>query len=64
MIAHLHALWNDLWPNAVAPSVWTLLAVITSHVRTGRRQQQRHEDLKQHVTNSTGAASGQDNSHT
>ena len=47
---HLHALWNDLWPNAVAPSVWTLLAVVTSHVRAARQRERHHQDMKQHVT--------------
>jgi hypothetical protein len=60
---HLHALWNDLWPNTVAPSAWTLLAVVTSHVKAARQRERHHQDMKQHVTNTAGAASGQDNSH-
>lgn len=46
----LHALWNDLWPNTVAPSLWTLLAVGVSHLRQHRQRQRHHEELKQHVT--------------
>lgn len=46
----LHALWNDLWPNTVAPSAWTLLAIIASHVKAARQRQRHHEELKQHVT--------------
>lgn len=49
-MGHLHALWNDLWPNTVAPSAWTLAAVGVSHWRTARRQRRHHEELRQHVT--------------
>lgn len=52
MIAHhLHAFWNDLWPNTVSPSAWTLAAVVISHVRSARQRERHHEDMKQHVTN-------------
>jgi len=43
---HLHALWNDLWPNTVAPSAWTLAAVIIGYVRTARRQRRHLEEAK------------------
>jgi DMSO/TMAO reductase YedYZ heme-binding membrane subunit len=54
-LSWLHALWNDLWPNTVAPSIWTLLAVAVSHVRAARQRQRHHEDMKQHVTSTMGA---------
>jgi hypothetical protein len=59
---HLHALWNDLWPNTVAPSAWTLLAVIASHVRAARQRERHHQDMKQHVTAATGGSDGNDHS--
>lgn len=46
----LHALWNDLWPNVFAPSVWVLPAVAISHVKAARQRERHHEDMKQHVT--------------
>lgn len=49
MTGHLHAFWNDLWPNTVAPSVWTLAAVGLSHWRT-RRHLRRHEQKLDQVT--------------
>jgi len=60
---HLHALWNDLWPNTVAPSAWTLLAVVASHVRAARQRERHHQDMKQHVTNTAGGSVGQDDSN-
>jgi len=53
MLSHLHAFWNDLWPNTVAPSIWAILAIVISHVKAARQRQRHHEDMKQHVTNST-----------
>lgn len=32
MIGHLHAVWSDVWANALTPSVWTLLAIVVSHM--------------------------------
>lgn len=58
VIAHLHAFWNDLWPNTIAPSLWTLVGIAASHARQERRHDQRHEDLKQHVTNTAGGGDG------
>jgi hypothetical protein len=52
VISHLHAFWNDLWPNTVAPSVWAILAVAVSHVKAARQRERHHEDMKQHVTQS------------
>jgi hypothetical protein len=51
---HLHALWNDLWPNTVAPSIWTLAAVIVSHVKAARQRERQHQDMKRHVTKQAG----------
>jgi hypothetical protein len=59
VIGHLHAFWNDLWPNAIAPSVWTLAAVIASHVKAARQRERHHEDMKQHVTATAGGADDQ-----
>lgn len=55
-------LWGPMWPNMFAPSMITLAAVVISHVRQHRHHERRHEELKQHVTNSTGGAGGNDHS--
>lgn len=36
--------WNPIWPNAVAPSVWTLLGIVISHRRLHRRLREHHEE--------------------
>lgn len=58
-MSHLHALWNDLWPNTVAPSLWTLLGIGAHYVASRRQARKHHEDMKQHVTNTAGGPSGQ-----
>ena len=55
---HLHAFWNDLWPNTIAPSAWTLVAVIGTHMRASRQRQRNHEDMKRHVTEQAGGGGG------
>ena len=62
MIQHLHALWNDLWPNTFAPSAWTLAAIVISHVKRAAQAERHHQEMKEHVTalaaaKDTGAAS-------
>ena len=47
-------LWGPMWPNMFAPSVITLAAVAVSHIRAHRQRERHHEDMKQHVTASTG----------
>jgi hypothetical protein len=51
-------LWGPIWPNTVAPSVWTLAAVAAAHVRSARQRQRHHEDLKQHVTDTAKESEG------
>lgn len=46
----IRSLWDALWPNVVAPSAWTILAVVISHVKATRQRERHHEDMKQHVT--------------
>lgn len=56
-----HALWNALWPNIFAPNIWTLVALVIhlavtliqrarQHHESERRADERHQDLKRHVT--------------
>lgn len=45
--------WSDLWPNVVAPSVWTLFGVGLSHWRLRRKQDQHHAAIVEHVTKET-----------
>lgn len=47
-------LWSQLWPNTVAPSVWTLFGVGISHWRLRRKQDQHHAAIVEHVTERTG----------
>lgn len=47
--------------NLVASAMLTVPAVIISHIRAYRQRERHHEDMKQHVTNSTGGPDGQDN---
>jgi hypothetical protein len=47
---HLHAFWNDLWPNVIAPSAWTLAAIALSHVKRAAQAERHHQELKDHVT--------------
>lgn len=61
-------LWSPLWPNMVAPNVWTIAAVLChllatlaqrarQHLEAERRADERHEELKQHVTKTLGGGS-------
>ena len=46
----MRGLWLALWPNMIAPSVWTILGIATSHAVTGRRARRHHEEMKLHVS--------------
>lgn len=37
-------LWGPLWPNAVAPSVWTLAGIGISHRRLHRKMTRHHDE--------------------
>lgn len=52
-------LWGPMWPNMFAPSVITIASVVISHVRARKQRERHHEDMKLHVTNSTGGPDGQ-----
>ena len=56
MIQHLHAFWDDLWPNVVAPSAWTLAAITLSHVKRTAQAERHHQEMKEHVTASAAPA--------
>lgn len=49
-------LWGPMWPNVFAPSVFTLLGIAASHIRSARQRRKQHEELKQHVTDTLGGA--------
>lgn len=51
-------LWGPMWPNMFAPSAITLAAVAVSHIKARRQRERHHEDMKQHVTASTGGSDG------
>ena len=42
-------LWGPLWPNVMAPSAWTLAAVIGTHLRAARQRERQHREMKEHV---------------
>ena len=46
MIQHLHAFWDDLWPNVVAPSAWTLAAITLSHLKRTAQAERHHQEMK------------------
>ena len=52
------ALWSALWPNIVAPSLWTVLAVAVAHWRARVRADARHRELRRHITDTYGDGGG------
>lgn len=52
----IRSLWDQLWPNVIAPSAWTILAVMVSHAKAARQRERHHEDMKQHVTKVAGGS--------
>ena len=56
MIGHLHNFWDDLWPNVIAPSAWTLAAVAVSHVKRAAQAERHHQALKDHIAAAAGKA--------
>jgi hypothetical protein len=60
-------LWSPMWPNVFAPNIWTIAAVVLHllatlaqrarhHREAERRADERHEELKKHVTSTAGGA--------
>lgn len=58
-------LWSPMWPNVFSPNVWTLVGLALhllatllqrerQHREAEQRADERHEDLKQHVTDTMG----------
>jgi hypothetical protein len=54
--------------NVLPPSVWTLVGIAVAQLRTHakleaqeKRADERHDDMKQHVTASTGGSDANDN---
>lgn len=63
-------LWSPMWPNIFSPNVWTLVALALhlaatliqrarQHRESEKRADERHEDMKRHVT-AQGKGSGGD----
>ena len=51
--------WDTYWgqwvgSNVLPPSVWTLVGIAVAHLRLHAKIDANHEDMKQHVTASTG----------
>jgi len=58
-------LWGPMWPNIFSPNVWTLIAIAAhlaatliqrgrQHREAEKRADERHDDMKQHVTKAGG----------
>lgn len=54
-------IWGPMWPNVFSPNVWTIAAIVLhlaatvvqrerQHHDSEKRADDRHEDMKQHVT--------------
>lgn len=63
-------LWGPMWPNVFSPNAWTIAALVLhlavtlaqrerQHRDSEKRADERHEDMKQHVTKQAGGGSGQ-----
>jgi hypothetical protein len=59
-------LWGPMWPNIFSPNIWTLVALALHlaatllqrarhHRDSEQRADERHEDLKRHVTDTANA---------
>lgn len=49
-------LWGPMWPNMFAPSAFTLIGLVVSHIKRARQAERHHQELKQHVTETLGGA--------
>lgn len=45
-------IWNQLWPNIFAPSIFSILAVILSHLRRSQDNQRLHADTQANIDSS------------
>lgn len=54
-------IWGPMWPNVFSPNIWTLAALVVhlavtlvqrerQHRDSERRADERHKDMKKHVT--------------
>ena len=59
----IRSLWDQLWPNVIAPSAWTILAVVVSHVRARRQRERHHAELTAHVTATAGGIPAGEQQH-
>lgn len=41
--------WQPMWPNIFAPSFFTLLGVLLSHIKMHRHVSNKHAELRAHV---------------
>ncbi len=52
--------WSALWPNVFSLSIWTVLLFIWHHFSLKKHITVKHEELKAHITASTGQSLGDD----
>lgn len=45
----LRAAWDQMWPNMFAPSVFTVIGIIWSHIKRTRQADRHHAELKRHI---------------
>lgn len=43
-------LWENTWSNIFAPSVFSLFAIILSHIKRTRQADRHHAEMKAHIT--------------
>jgi hypothetical protein len=63
MILTWHSYWSQyVATNVLPPSVWTLVGMAVMHLRLHAKLDANHQDIKQHVTASTGGSDGNNHS--
>lgn len=45
----LKSVWDQMWPNIFAPSVFTVLSVIGAHLRHMRQSRKQHAEVMKHI---------------
>lgn len=51
LVHFLTNLWNQMWPNVFAPSIFSILAVLVSHLKRAQTAREQHAELRRHVDN-------------
>jgi hypothetical protein len=49
MSSFIYNLWDMMWPNVFAPSVFSLFAIILSHIKRGQVNKRQHAETRAHI---------------